>query len=311
MDAATLLEDHMKISSGLLSLLVLLPLCATAEQYITIIQGLDGNAEYGKQFNTQSEKLLAAATSVTGKDKVTLLNGDAAGREQVLAHFDALVKSTKPADRLTVFLVGHGSYDGLEYKFNIPGPDLTGEDLATLLKAQQAKQQIIVNLGSSSGATQALLKADKRTVITATRNGEERLATRFGSYFASALEDSAADINKNEAVSLQEAFDYASRMVKDYFESQGQLASEHAVMEGGQAAQLVLARMGKRPAQGADPELVQLAQQREQLDISIEQLQLRKADMAPEQYMNELQQLMIDLSLVQDRIDSKEAPGAE
>ena len=312
MDAATLLEDDMKVSTGLLSLLVLLPLCAMAEQYITIIQGLDGNAEYGKQFNTQSEKLLAAATSVTGKGKVTtLLNGDAAGREQVLAHFDALAKSTKPSDRLTVFLVGHGSYDGLEYKFNIPGPDLTGEDLATLLNAQPAKQQIIVNLGSSSGATQTLLKADNRTVITATRNGEERLATRFGSYFASALEDSAADINKNEAVSLQEAFDYASRMVKDYFESQGQLASEHAVMEGGQAAQLVLARMGKRPAQGADPELVQLVQQREQLDISIEQLQLRKAEMDTGQYMNEQQQLMIDLSLVQDRIDSKEAPGAE
>ncbi len=311
MDAATLLEDDMKVSTGLLSLLVLLPLCAMAEQYITIIQGLDGNAEYGNQFNIQSEKLLAAATSVTGKDKVTLLNGDAAGREQVLAHFDALAKSTKPSDRLTVFLVGHGSYDGLEYKFNIPGPDLTGDDLATIFNAQPAKQQIIVNLGSSSGATQTLLKADNRTVVTATRNGEERLATRFGSYFASGLEDSAADINKNEAVSLQEAFDYASRMVKDYFESQGQLASEHAVMEGGQAAQLVLARMGKRPAQGADPELVQLVQQREQLDISIEQLQLRKAEMDTGQYMNELQQLMIDLSLVQDRIDSKEAPGAE
>jgi hypothetical protein len=82
-------------------------------------------------------------------------------------------------------------------------------------------------------------------------------------------------------------------------------------MEGDQAAQLVLARMGKRPAEGADPELVQLIQQREQLDISIEQLQLRKAEMDAGQYMNELQQLMIDLSLVQDRIDSKEAADAE
>lgn len=311
MDAATLLEDDMMNRTGLLSLLLLLPLCASAEQYITIIQGLDGNEEYGKQFTAQSEKLLAAASSVTGKDQVKLLNGDAASREQVQAHFDALAKAMKPADRLTVYLVGHGSYDGFEYKFNIPGPDLTGDDLANILGAQPAKQQIIVNLGSSSGATQTLLKADNRTVVTATRNGEERLATRFGTYFANALEDSAADINKNEAVSLQEAFDYAGRMVKDYFESQGQLATEHAVMEGGQAAQLVLARMGKRPAQGADPELVQLVQQREQLDISIEQLQLRKAEMAPEQYMNELQQLMIDLSVVQDRIDSKEAPGAE
>lgn len=311
MDAATLLENDMMNRMNVLGLLILLPLTVAAEQHITIIQGLDGNAEYGKQFTAQSEKLLAAAASVTGKDQIHLLTGEQSGRDQVLAHFESLAKLMKPADRLTVFLVGHGSFDGLEYKFNIPGPDLTGEDLATIFKAQPAKQQIIVNLSSSSGATQTLLKADNRSVITATRNGEERLATRFGTYFANALEDSAADINKNEAVSLQEAFDYAGRMVKDYFESQGQLATEHSVLEGGQAAQLVLARMGKRPAQGADPELVQLVQQREQLDISIEQLQLRKAEMDAGQYMNDLQQLMIELSVVQDRIDSKEAPDAE
>ncbi len=201
MDAATLLEDHMMNRTGLIGLLLLLPLGAMAEQYISIIQGLDGNDEYGKQFTAQSEKLLAAAASVTGKDKVKLLNGDAASRDQVQAHFDALAKLMKPADRLTVFLVGHGSFDGLEYKFNIPGPDLTGEDLATILNAQPAKQQIIVNLSSSSGATQTLLKADNRTVITATRNGEERLATRFGTYFANALSASIckASLNRSNA----------------------------------------------------------------------------------------------------------------
>ena len=26
-------------------------------------------------------------------------------------------------------LIGHGSYDGAEYKFNIPGPDLTGAEI--------------------------------------------------------------------------------------------------------------------------------------------------------------------------------------
>ncbi len=310
MVATTLLENHMMNRFALLCLLWL-PLTATAELYVTIIQGLDGDAEYGRQFTAQAEQLVAAAATVTGKDRIKLLAGGDSTRDTLLAHFEMLGKTLKADDRLAVFMVGHGSFDGYEYKFNISGPDLTDADLVSMLNAQTAKLQIVVNLGSSSGALQELLKSDTRTVITATRNGEERLATRFGAYFANALADTAADTNKNDAVSLQEAFDYAARMVKDYFETQGQLATEHAVMAGGQAAQFVLVRTGSRPPQGADPELVELIKRREQLDIGIEQLQLRKNDMAADEYMNQLQQLMIDLSVVQDRIDQKEPPASE
>lgn len=295
----------------LLLLLLWFPPTLMAEQYVVVLQGLDGTPEYGAQFNTQSEKLMSASGPIAGRERVRLISGAEANRDNVRAYFAALGKTLKADDRLAVFLVGHGSYDGFDYKFNIPGPDLTGTDLADMLNALPARHQLIVNLGSSSGAVQELLKADTRTVITATRNGEERLATRFGAYFTEALEDSAADVNKNNAVSLKEAFDYASRMVKDYFESQGQLATEHAVMSDETSAQLVLARFGKQPSQQTDTELAQLLERREQLDISIEQLQLRKADMEAGQYMNELQQLMIDLSVVQEMIDKKGQPGAE
>ena len=311
MVAAALLENHMMKMKPMLALLLWLPLAAMAEQYVTIIQGLDGAPEYGAQFNGQSEKLVSAAGSITDVKRVKLLSGDEATREKILSHFGELEKSLKADDRLALFLVGHGSYDGFEYKFNIPGPDLTGEDLVASLDKLAAKRQIVVSLGSSSGALQALLKSDMRTVLTATRNGEERLATRFATYFANALEDTAADTNKNNAISLQEAFDFASRNVKDYFETQGQLATEHAVVSNDTSAQFVLARIGKRPSQQTDPELAGLMARRDKLDADIEQLQLRKSEMETEQYTNELQQLMIDLSLVQEMIDQKESPGVE
>jgi len=310
MVAATLLEDHMMKRLSLYTLLLLMPLTATAELYVTIIQGLDGDPDYGKQFTIQVEKLMTAAASLTDKQRLSLFAGAEASRDNLLQHFEQLAGTLKAEDRLAVYLVGHGSFDGFEYKFNIPGPDLTGADLVSVLQAQPAKLQVLVNTSSSSGVLQQLLKSDTRTVITATRNGEERLATRFGAYFANALEDPAADTNKNKAVSLQEAFDYATRMVKDYFETQGQLATEHAVMSGEQAGQIVLARAGAGLPQGTDPELVQLVERREQLDVSIEQLQLRKAELPMDEYMNQLQQLMIDLSVVQGMIERKEA-GSE
>jgi len=307
---ATILEKHMN-RNFLFCLLLVLPLPAMALLNVTVIQGLDGEAEYGKQFSAQVKTVFSAVESVTGKNNIVVFSGNDVSRDKLLAHFDQLGKTLKPVDQLLVIMVGHGSYDGFEYKFNIPGPDLTGADLVNILKAQITKLQVIINTSSSSGALQALLKNDGRTVITATRNGEERLATRFGTYFTNALEDTAADTNKNNAISLQEAFAYAERMSKDYFEAQGQLATEHPVMSGDKAAQFVLARTGTGATDTADPELPQLLIKREQLDISIEQLQLRKNELPADDYLNQLQQLMIDLSLVQDSIDQKGQPAGE
>ena len=61
---ATLLEDNMRNRICTLVLLLLLPLTATAELYVTVIQGLDGDPEYGKQFTSQEEKLMTASESV-------------------------------------------------------------------------------------------------------------------------------------------------------------------------------------------------------------------------------------------------------
>ncbi len=307
---ATILENHMN-RNFLFCLLFVLPLPAMALLNVTVIQGLDGEAEYGKQFSAQVKTVFSAVESVTDKNNIVVFSGNDVSRDKLLAHFDQLGKTLKPVDQLLVIMVGHGSYDGFEYKFNIPGPDLTGADLVNMLKVQTTKLQVIINTSSSSGALLDLLKGDGRTVITATRNGEERLATRFGTYFTNALEDSAADINKNNAVSLQEAFTYAERMSKDYFENQGQLATEHPVMSGDKATQFVLARTVTGATDTSDPELAQLLIKREQLDISIEQLQLRKDELPADDYLNQLQQLMIDMSLVQDSIDQKGQPAGE
>ena len=37
-----------------------------------------------------------------------------------------IAKDAKPADALVVMLIGHGSFDGFEYKINLPGPDFPG-----------------------------------------------------------------------------------------------------------------------------------------------------------------------------------------
>ena len=94
-------------------------------------------------------------------------------------------------------LVGHGSYDGEAYKLNLPGPDIDGDEFAKLLAAVPARSQLVVNTTSASGAVLEKWAAEGRTLITATRSGFERNATRFAQHFAAALAAGSADINKN------------------------------------------------------------------------------------------------------------------
>ncbi len=220
-----------------------------------------------------------------------------------MEHFAQLQTVMQEDDRVAVFFIGHGSFDGYEYKFNIPGPDITGEDLQTAMDALPARIQMLVNTSSASGAIKEQLENEDRVVITATRNGNERLATRFGEYFFAAIEDSAADLNKNDAITAQEAFDYAERMVKDYFEYQGQLATEHPEISGDYAGQFVIARLGQDRPEREDPEQTRLLSQRSALDIKIEELQLKKGELQQDDFLSQLQMLMIELSTLQEKID--------
>jgi hypothetical protein len=310
--AASQLENDMIKHCLILLILQGLPLTQVyAAVQVTIIQGLQGTPEYGEKFRQQTEQVLRAAASVTDEELIAVLSGEDASRENVLEHMEKLTTSLGESDRIAVYLVGHGSFDGFEYKFNVPGPDITGDDLITVMDKLPAGIQLLVNTSSASGAVFKELENDRRVVITATRSGNERLATRFGSYFFAAFDDPAADINKNNAITAQEAFDYAQRHVDDYFEHEGTLATEHSVISGDLAGQLVLARVGLDTPAPDNPVVADLIQERDQLDRRIEELQLSKSEMEPTEFLNQLQQLMIDLSMVQGRIDEETGANSE
>lgn len=301
MVAETEMEEHMRIIC-LPVLLLMAQVSAAADLYVIIIRGLEGSPVYATQFSHQLEKLLGAAETVTDKDHISVLSGDDATREKILAEFTRLRSILTPQDRIAVFMVGHGSYDGFEYKFNIPGLDLTGEDLLAALDSQPPGIQLVVNTGSASGALLELLKADTRTVITATRSGSERLATRFGTYFTDAFTDPAADINKNRTVTVAEAFAYAERKVADFYETEGRLMTEHPLIQGEAGRQVVIARAAAQ-TRVEDSRLAALFAERDQLDRRIETLQLEKNALDADVYMDRLQLLLLELSLLQQEID--------
>jgi hypothetical protein len=283
-----------------ITLIVALP--AQAELYYLIVGGLGGEAKYQEAFDQQIKDLATVARRTTGDARVAVLTGEGATREAIEKSLTSLKTRAKAADTLAVILVGHGSFDGEAYKLNLPGPDIDGAALLELLKGVPARSQLVVNTTSASGALLEDWVGEGRTLITATRSGFERNATRFATHWAKALADGSADINKNGVITAQEAFDYASREVEDAFKTAGTLATEHPQIKGDGAARFMVARLASAPAP-ATPALAALDKQKTDLEGKIEALRVRRTEMPNDQYLNELQALLLQLADVQGKID--------
>ncbi len=287
---------------------------AHAELYYLIVGGLGGEPGYQEQFEKDTAALAEVARRTTAQSRVMLLQGEGATREALVSSLDSLRTRAKAADSLVVMLIGHGSYDGETYKLNLPGPDIDGDEFAKLLSAVPARSQLIVNATSASGAVLEKWAGEGRTLITATRSGFERNATRFAQHFAAALAAGSADINKNGAITAQEAFDYASRSVADSFEKDGALATEHPQIAGDAAGRFTVARLASAgPAEpvATNPAVAALVTERERLDSEIEALRGRRESMANDAYLAELQRLLVQLAEAQAKIDAAQPRPAQ
>jgi len=288
--------------------LLVLPTLAGAASFTLVVAGLGGEPEYEQRFREQAVAIADAAKKAAGEQgHVVVLTGEQARRDSLKREFQDFAGKVKAADSVTVVLIGHGTYDGEEYRFNVPGADITGAELEQLFDRLPAKKQLIVNATSSSGATIELWQRPERVVITATKSGGERTATRFAQYWLQAVSGDAADLNKDEVVTAAEAFDYANRQVAASYKSDVSLATEHARIAGEESAAFTVARIGSSAGSSADPEVTALLAQRGQIEQDLDGVKGRKASLSEDQYYDELEGVLVRLALLQKQIDSKRA----
>lgn len=308
----------MKTLAMLLLAALSAPAATGAVTYYLTIAGLGGEPDYAQRFKMWADDIDGSLKKAGGDSSVTTLN--APRLEQIRTRFADLAKQAKPADSLVVILIGHGSYDGHDYKFNIPGPDLTATELAALLDRVPAQRQLVVNMTSSSGGSIEQLRRPNRIVIAATKTGSEKNATNFARYFAEALREPAADTDKNESISALEAFRYAQTKTTEFFDTQKRLATEHSVIEdtgkgtgertvttengqGKLAASFTVVRLGANAAAARDPNKRPLLDKKEQLEQAIEKLKFEKAAMPAQEYKRQLTQLLLELARTQEALD--------
>ncbi len=289
-----------------------------AETYYLTIAGLGGEPEYEQRFAGWAVDLDKIFKSEPGAQVITL-SGAQATRANIESRLGDLAKQTKPDDHLVLLLIGHGSYDESDYKFNIPGPDITATELASLLDKIPA-QQAIIDMTSASGGAIPILQKSKRVLITATKAGTEKNATVFPRYFIEGLRDPAADADKNEVITVLEAFRYAEAKTAKFYDELKRLSTEHPLIEdvgkgegvkapsvengeGMIAGRFALLHTGSAVAMAKDPEKLKLLKEKEGIEEKIDELKYRKASMAVAEYRQELTKLLVDLAKTQEALD--------
>jgi hypothetical protein len=215
-------------------------------------------------------------------------------------------------DLLFTLFIGHGTFDGVDAKFNLPGPDMEAAEWAALLNPLPG-HLVVVNTTAASFPFLERLAAPRRIVITATGAEPQRFDTVFPEYFIAALRDEAADIDKNGRISIWEAFAAAAGGVRRHYQQRGQLSTERALLDDNgdgigreAAAQGADGALASRTYLGAampgapptDEVLVDLLQRQASLAAEIEELQLKKVFMSPEEYAREFERAMLALARV-------------
>jgi len=287
--------------------------------YVTIA-GLGGEPDYEQRFTANATDLDKVFKTATGAHVYTL-TGKQSTKANLTEVLGGVARDAKPEDDFVLTLIGHGTFDGVEYKFNLVGPDVSATELAGLCDKIPAKRQLVIDTTSASGGAVPALQRPGRAIIVATKSGTEKNATVFARYWVEALQDPLADTDKSDSISAMEAFAYADRKTAEFYMSQKRLATEHPEFEdtgrgdalrsltaatgreGALMATFTVVRIGAAQAAMNDPAKRDLMAKKEDLEQKIDALKYEKAALEPGEYKKELTAELLELARVQAELD--------
>jgi hypothetical protein len=286
---------------------------------LIVIKGAGGEEDFGKQFSDWAALWENAARKAPiSIIKIGFEPTNATPDRELLEN--ALSKEPRIGSaELWIVLLGHGTFDGKEAKFNLRGPDFSSTELAKWLEPFQ-RPLAVIDTSSASGPFLNKLSRKNRVIITSTRSGHEQNFARFGQYLSEAIGDVSADLDKDGQTSLLEAYLMASRRLTAWYESEGRLATEHpllddngdghgtppdwfrgiyavkkssegAELDGSKAHQWHLVKSGLE--QNWSPEL---RAKRDAIEQSIAALRQLKAQMKEDEYYEKLEPLLTNLA---------------
>jgi hypothetical protein len=293
---------------------------SAGERYAVIVSGASGGPPYLEQYSrwsAQLSRVLVERMKFVPSNVVVLEEAGQGSAAATAVNVRRAVNGFRSrftsGDLLLVVLIGHGTFDGADAKFNLVGPDLESTEWAALFNGLPGRL-VVVNTASAAFPFLERLAGPRRVVISATDSAAQRFDTVFPEYFIRSFEDPAADIDKNGRISIWEAFAAATASVRRHYQQQGTLATERGLlddngdgvghesvgtMDDGMAASSIYL---DDPAPGAPPTdevLVQLLHRKAALQTEFDELRVRRQFLPPADYQKEFERIMVALARVE------------
>ena len=297
-----------------------IPSVALADSSALILRGVAGSPEHEAKFakwTAGTQKALIDKFGFTA-DRVLVLVDKQTAQAEIQKAFVTLKQQLKPGDTFFLFMIGHGSGEDGQYKFNIFGADYTADDYNKLLSTLSVGRIVIVAATPASGAGLDKFAGKNRVVVAATRSGQENNDIVFYDYFLEALQGTAADEDKDQKVSIWEAFKYAVAGTERFYKEEGRLATEHPMISDNGTEKIdakakeapLLARTTSfvvdRPIVSNDPKMQALLNERKEIEQKIEALSINKNSMPAAEYDKQREDLLVQLALKNQQIKQQE-----
>lgn len=287
-----------------------------AGQSVLAVVGAGGEEEFRQQFEAWAADWEKAAKA--GEAEFVSVGLEANGSNDLARLQEILAATAKDGEPLWLVLLGHGTFDGKDAKFNLRGPDVSVAELGKWLQPF-TRSLVIINTASSSAPFLSGLSRSNRVVITATRSGHEQNFARLGKYLSETIGSLEADLDKDGQTSLLEAFVTAAGRAANFYKDEGRLATEHALLDdngdglGTQADWFRGVRAVKKPEKGGldglrahQLHLVRNEQERslpagvrarrDEIESRISRLRESKTKMEHDEYYRQLEPLLVEMA---------------
>ncbi len=159
-----------------------------------------------------------------------------ASRENMQKVCTEAVAQTKAGRPVWFILTGHANDAPGDARFNVPGADLSGKELAGWLTGAAAGDGAaplnLILATACSGRAVKHLAGPGRSIIAASNATEGADETLFADGLVELLERGDADADKDGALSMTELFLGARAAVLTTYKSRGNILTEHAGLDG-------------------------------------------------------------------------------
>jgi len=168
--------------------------------------------------------VLVDSSSSAGKD------AQVSTAENLKKTMNALAATVKPTDKFIFYYVGQANIVANKLRLNLPGKDITHEQLAKWINEIKASSTLIV-LDCPGAGLAAKAMAGKKRIVVCSCTSSQHYSTQFSKYFIPALIDNKSDTNNDGKVSLLEAFTSASEQLDNFYRQRYLLKTETPVLE--------------------------------------------------------------------------------